>query len=1035
MEKQMISNVLKKIGFRRLAFAAGVGFPLLMAITANAQAPAPPPAGGTAEAERVIVTGSLIPTAEEVTANPVDVISQQEIKASGQTVDILNVLTKRDPDFVGAGNLGQSNASIASGSTQGGTTIQIRGLPTLTLINDRRFALSAAISTGGFVFQDVSVIPTRLIGRIEVLKDGASAIYGSDAVGGVVNVHMNDEFTGLDIGYRYGTRLASGVSERQGWALAGTGNDTTHIVAGFQYYEIDPLFTREEDFGGTSPGLTTTYGGSARDSTSRYLIDSLVPANWPAGSTINSPLDRVGVRSIPVSDEMVPPGMNTFSNGYQQLSNLGVYRAASFAEITSYNLTLKTTDTLDQSVTHAYTSFDQKICGDQLEAFGSFMFMHNKSESFLNAQPLSNATGVVIPSAFNVDPNTGALVANTGLRAPYTPFDLTIDGNTAAGPFRLIAANRYQTNPRVFTNDNDFYRLLGGLKSQITDADHGNWYAEGTANYSHYQTTFVNGNLVRADVLNQLILNQDAAGNAIPGQTLDFFALDPIHNGARSISPDTFNTIFGNNIREQVSYLRSFDAHVRGDVFELPGGPISVAAGVEYRVEGFKDLDSPEIFIGSVPVGQINVGRNIFSAFSELRIPFVGPQMNVPWVYSLELTLQGRYETIEGISGDSKVPKIMLRYQPIKDLTLRGTYGNSFVAPDLFSLFGPPSSGFSPTISFNGVPQDQAQVLVPTNPHLTPAIAQNWTAGLVYSPSWLPGFTLTADYFWTLEQNIVGTLGATTILTSVENLGPASPFASLVAFNNFPGQPGARPITAPGQLNGNLAGTFYIDQLLNVGADRVEGWDLDASYNMDLQNLFGFDAGNLLLDARAVVFMGHDKRTNAQTPYYNILGFVGDENFGVFPDYKLTFLVQHSWHGFTLGVNVNYLPEMQNELGGSLEFDNQSDTTIFPVVDDYVTVDGRLSYTFSFPAPEGAAQAPALKDGKAVADKKAVVPGVFSPSCWSYQTWLNNLTLTVGCNNMFDQDPRIVAGANSSTNLQAYDPYGRFVYFEVDKKF
>src|SRR4029077_11511831 len=462
MEKQMIPNVLKKIGFRRLAFAAGVGFPLLMAITANAQAPAPPPAGGTAVAERVVVTGSLIPTAEEVTANPVDVISQQEIKAPGQNVDILNVLTKRDPSFVGAGNLGQSNASIASGATQGGTTISIRGLPTLTLIDDRRFAISAAISTGGFVFQDVSVIPTRLIGRIEVLKDGASAIYGSDAVGGVVNVHMNDEFTGLDIGYRFGTRLASGVSERQGWALAGTGNDTTHIVAGFQYYEIDPLFTREEDFGGISPGLTTTFGGVGRDSTPSldgqhfYLIDSLVPANWPAGSSINSPLDNVGVRSIAPSTLA-----NNHSNGYQQLSDLGVYRPSDFGEVTAYNLTLRTTDTLDQSVTHAYTSFIQKICGDQLEAFGSFLFIHNKSESFLNGQPLSNATGVLIPSALNfagVDPNTGMAMytPNLGLQAPYTPFQESINGNTTSGAGRLTAANRYQNNPRIFDNDNDF---------------------------------------------------------------------------------------------------------------------------------------------------------------------------------------------------------------------------------------------------------------------------------------------------------------------------------------------------------------------------------------------------------------------------------------------------------------------------------------------------------------------------------------------------------------------------------------------------
>ncbi len=103
---------------------------------------------------------------------------------------------------------------------------------------------------------------------------------------------------------------------------------------------------------------------------------------------------------------------------------------------------------------------------------------------------------------FNYNPATGMLEDNTGLRAPYTPFQLSIDGNTISGPFRLTAANRYQSNPRIFTNDSDFYRLLGGLKSQITDADHGNWYAEGTFHYSHYSIDFVNRNLVNAPVLN-----------------------------------------------------------------------------------------------------------------------------------------------------------------------------------------------------------------------------------------------------------------------------------------------------------------------------------------------------------------------------------------------------------------------------------------------------------------------------------------------------------------------------------------------------
>jgi iron complex outermembrane receptor protein len=1054
MEKLMISNVFKKLRFGRLVLAASLGVPLFMAVTANAQAPAPA-ADQTAEAERVVVTGSLIPTAEEVRANPVDTISHQDISITGQNSDILNVLTKRNPDFVGVGNLGSSNANIASGSTQGGSSVSIRGLPTLVLIEDRRFADSAAIASGGLVFQDVSVIPVRLIDHVDVLKDGASTIYGSDAVGGVVNIFMRDNFQGLEVGFHYGDTLQSSTPERQGWVLAGTGNDTTHIVAGIEVYESDPLFQSDRAYSrpplGFLGGQTTTFGGTGRDAVhSRYLIDNLIPALWPAGSSINSPLDVVAPHSLAI-DSNNPNLMAQTSDGYNQLVNAGAYRVSSTAEVAMYDLSQKPTSTLDKSRQHAYAFFDHKICGDQLEAFGDFLFAHNHTESDLNAQPLSNSTGVRVPSAFNAVPQPDGsytIEANTGLQAPYTPFDLSIDGNTVSGPFRLTAANRYQSNPRRFTNDSDFYRLLGGLKSQITDAQHGNWYAEGAVSYSHYSTDFVNQNLVNAPVLNALITAQsgvDAMGNPIPipGQTLDFFALDPLHDGARSITPDTFSTIFGSTIRRQDSYLRQFDAVIRGELFNLPGGPVSIALAPQYYIEGFKLVDSPEIFIGSVPTANTNAGRYTFAAAGELNIPIVSPEMKVPFIYSLELSLQGRYQTIEHINDDSKVPKVMLRYQPIKDLTFRGTFGNSFLAPDLFSLYGPQVQGFSPSISlFNpnsgmNEVQDQAQVISGSNPDLAPSTAQNWTAGVVYSPSWVPGkLTILCDYFWTLQQNIFATLPSTTILTSVNNLGPASQYASLVAFNNFPGHPGSRPVTAPFQLVGNMAAVYYINNLRNIGADRVEGWDLEASYDMDLQQQFGWNLGALTLDAKALVFQSHNRRTTPDSRYFNVNGLIGDEGFGAFPDYKIVATLEHRFHlgpgDFRLDLIATYIPEMQNELSGDPEFDDQN---TFQTVASYFTLDGQLSYIFSFPAPEGAAQAPAMKDGKSVADKKAVVPGVFSPSCWSYQNWLNGVTLTVGCNNMLQEGPPIVQGGNSSTNLATYDPYGRFLYFEVVKKF
>src|SRR6202022_1174620 len=169
------------------------GIPLFIATSANAQAPAPPPEATT---ERVIVTGSLIPTAEEATANPVDPLTEADVQRSGEATDILQVLEKRDPDFVGVGNLGQTNANISA--INGASAVTIRGLPTLVLFEGRRFADDSTVALGTGLFSDVSIFPTALVSRIEVLKDGASAQYGSEAVGGVVNIFLKDNFQGFE---------------------------------------------------------------------------------------------------------------------------------------------------------------------------------------------------------------------------------------------------------------------------------------------------------------------------------------------------------------------------------------------------------------------------------------------------------------------------------------------------------------------------------------------------------------------------------------------------------------------------------------------------------------------------------------------------------------------------------------------------------------------------------------------------------------------------------------------------------------------
>src|SRR4051812_16572819 len=248
MEKIMIRNVMKTLGSLRTALVAGIGVPFFLAASAFAQnanpaaspgtglpeagpgpaAPPSPQSQGEASTERVVVTGSYIPTAEEVTASPLDTLTSQEVRRSGSS-DIVTVLQKRNPDFTGGANIGSTNANISSGTTTGGSVVQIRAFPTLVLYEGRRIADSAAIGNTGnaFQFSDIGLFPAALLSRIEVLKDGASALYGSEAVGGVVNLYTKDDFQGAELGFRYGTTVEGAVAERRGYAIGGIGNGTT----------------------------------------------------------------------------------------------------------------------------------------------------------------------------------------------------------------------------------------------------------------------------------------------------------------------------------------------------------------------------------------------------------------------------------------------------------------------------------------------------------------------------------------------------------------------------------------------------------------------------------------------------------------------------------------------------------------------------------------------------------------------------------------------------------------------------------------
>src|SRR6266446_5347026 len=232
MEKPMIKNVLNKLGILRVAFVASVGFPLIFASNAFAQLPAPPPPGGApapageAVAERVIVTGSNIPTAEETGPNPVDTYRPQDIEKLG--IRSATDLQEYIPQEAG----GSLNLNIGNGG-DGTVQFNLRGLlpkETLVLIDGKRVAYGSLATAGANNGPDINLIPFSMVDHVDILKDGASAVYGSDAIAGVVNFFLVHKFRGLEIGGTYGNTdlgASNDMGEWEAWIKAGTGDDKT----------------------------------------------------------------------------------------------------------------------------------------------------------------------------------------------------------------------------------------------------------------------------------------------------------------------------------------------------------------------------------------------------------------------------------------------------------------------------------------------------------------------------------------------------------------------------------------------------------------------------------------------------------------------------------------------------------------------------------------------------------------------------------------------------------------------------------------
>src|SRR5260370_4366098 len=306
MEKPMIRNMFKTFGYVRVALAGAVGVPFVIAASAFAQNPAPPPPGaapapapgGQAEVERVIVTGSNIPTAEEVGPNPVFSLNRDLIHKSGQGTTVEQLL-KSQPVF-GANSVPVQNNGTSQGGPVGTASISLRGFDpsaSLVLIDGRRVAPFPGGSNSGGGFVDLVSLPIAAVQSIEILKDGASTTYGADAVAGVGNLKLLKDYRAAQVTLGYGNTLDKDAAEYYGDVLFGVGDDKISITGDMFYYHHNSEFNHDRGNSLVPPFFSST----------------TVPLNIRGLSTERiATAGRTVVESSSFTENATPPN---FSNG------------------------------------------------------------------------------------------------------------------------------------------------------------------------------------------------------------------------------------------------------------------------------------------------------------------------------------------------------------------------------------------------------------------------------------------------------------------------------------------------------------------------------------------------------------------------------------------------------------------------------------------------------------------------------------------------------------------------------------------------
>lgn len=756
------------------------------AITSDAsQLSAPVGASSPLQIQKIIV-GSRLHVNNLTSPDPVTIVSAKDIQAlPAQNVE---EVLQRLPS-IGSG--GTYRTTTNGGEGEQCTDFRNLGYTrVLVLINGKRF-----VHTGIFGQDcvDLSVIPVSMVDQIQVLKDGASSIYGADAVSGVINIVLKEDFNGTQIDAN-GLISASG-DDRSGLLSATEGFNFDHKKGNFtlnlQYNSQGPIAQNARDWSTHTVTTEPPPGGM-------YRFGSGFPPNGRVFDSPNAP-DPLGLNSLALGNGQFRP----FSNRRDR------FEYSQYAQLLGQ---LQTANVVQSG----HYRFD-----NHFDLYENVFYAHKSAVTQLSPQPVSGGLGAGLPPDFIIPQGN-----------PYNPFgeDIAVYKRTA------------EFGPRVNTANNDLFQGEVGLKGYIAAG----WNYDASYSYGDSGGTQRSSGEVNFARLEQTVgFRQTNDPNAAVPADAGYY--DPtvcsVADGCaltNVLGPNSINQAAVDYARfTEVSHseflLRDINAGFTNDhLVQLPYGPLGVAIGMEHRGEQGSYKPDPLVQSGvTLENAQqpTSGGFNASEAYGEIHVPIL---KNLVAAKDLSADLSGRYSSYNTF-GDAETWKIGGNWTPIQDIRVRGSIGTAFRQPGVNELFGGQSLSFDaaqdPCVGATGVaaancarqgidvanfaqPNAQVQAIAGGNPALQPETARTYTFGTVLTPRYIPNLGISVDYWRTKIDHQIGAVDVQTILNNCYNSpGLTNSFCSLIS-----------PRTGLGQL-----GTIS-DINQNLGTLRADGLDVGGSY-------------------------------------------------------------------------------------------------------------------------------------------------------------------------------------------------------------